>query len=212
MEELSSCKWERCGSFLAAPLVKCEEPLERGNPDIDGPGELLCREPRLLKTNLGSILSRLFGWGARLLAAYGSLASPAGVKGLLYAAAVPALLGLDSLEVGLEFEAPGPIEKAVRCCFDGGPLDSADRLVSLVESWPGVSGLDEVWSVLELGGAVSAISGPASESASTFCNGAPLVTPSIEVSRDPDAEGVSGGVPISDARGLASGEGRPDDS
>jgi hypothetical protein len=75
-----------------------------------------------------------------------------------------------------------------------------------------VLGLDADRSVVELGGAVNAISGPASESASTFCNGAPLVTPSIGGSRDPDAEGVSGGVPIIDARGLASGEGRPDDS
>ena len=75
-----------------------------------------------------------------------------------------------------------------------------------------MSGLDVDWSVLELGGAVNAMSGAASESASTFCKGAALVVPSTGVSRDPDAEGVSGGVPITDARGLARGEGRPDDS
>jgi hypothetical protein len=66
--------------------------------------------------------------------------------------------------------------------------------------------------VEELGGDVRAISGPASESASTFCKGAPLVGLSTADSRDSDADGVRGGVCIADARGLARGDGLPDDS
>lgn len=64
----------------------------------------------------------------------------------------------------------------------------------------------------ELGGDVRAISGPGSESASTFCKGVPLVGHSAADSRDEDADGVSGGVCIADTRGLARGDGLPDDS
>jgi hypothetical protein len=68
------------------------------------------------------------------------------------------------------------------------------------------------WFVLELGGDVRETSGPPSDSASTFCNGAPFVARSVTTSRDPDTEGVSGGVCITDVRGLARGDGRPEDS
>lgn len=68
------------------------------------------------------------------------------------------------------------------------------------------------WFVDELGGDVRATSGPVSESASTFCSGAPFVSPSAADSCVLDADGVSGGVCIADDLGLARGEGLPDDS
>jgi hypothetical protein len=68
-----------------------------------------CFEPRAVNLNLESIASRFFGWGGRLLAAYGSFTSPAGVKGLVY---VDDRLGLVSREAGTEESCVGPIEKA----------------------------------------------------------------------------------------------------
>lgn len=169
-----------------------------------------CREFKPLKTKRGSIFSRLFGCGGLLLAAYGSFASPAGVNGLLYAAAAAALVGLDSRDTGPD--APlGPIEKAALCDFEAAALESL-WLVGLEDKWPGVSGRDDERSVVELGGAVSAMSGPASESASTFRKGAPFIAPSAGVSRDPDAKGVRGGVPIPDGLGLARGDGCVEES
>ncbi len=139
--------------------------------------------------------------------------SPAGVKGLLYAAAAAAAAreGLDSRESFTVSPLAGPIENAPR--FLGAfVLDSAERLVGLVEIWPDEPGLDIDWFVDELGGDVRAISGPASESASTFCKGAPFVGPSAVYSCDLDADGVSGGVCIADDLGLARGDGLLDDS
>jgi len=133
------------------------------------------------------------------------------VKGLLYAAAAAAREGLESRESALDSPVTGPIEKILRP-FEVPALDSAEMLVGLVEICPDEPGLDMDWFVEELGGDVREISGPASESTSSFCKGAPFVGPSAADSRDPDAEGVSGGVCIADARGLARGDGLPDDS
>jgi len=85
--------------------------------------------------------------------------------------------GLDSLESVAFSPVAGPIEKAPRF-LEALALDSAERLVGLVEIWPEEPGLDMDWFVDELGGDVRAISGPAFESASTFCNVAPFVGPS----------------------------------
>jgi hypothetical protein len=146
-----------------------------------------------------------------LLAAYGSLASPAGVKGLLYAPALAAREGLDSRESVTDSPVTGPIEKAPRF-LAALAVDSAERLVGLVEIWSEEPGLDMDWFVDELGGDARAISGPVSESASTFCKGAPLVGASTGESFVVDADGVSGGVCIVDDLGLARGDGLPDDS
>jgi hypothetical protein len=105
----------------------------------------------------------------------------------------------------------GPIEKAPRF-LEAFALDSAERLVGLVGIWPGEPGLDMDWFVDELGGDIRVTSGPASESASTFCKGAPFVAPSAADSWDLDAEGVSGGVCIADDLWLARGDSLPDDS
>lgn len=145
-----------------------------------------------------------------MLAAYGSLTSPAGVKGLLYAPALAAREGLDSRESVTDSPVAGPIEKAPRF-FAALALESTERLVGLVEIWPEEPGLDMDWFVDELGGDVRAISGPASESASTFCKGAPFVGASVVESCVLDADGVSGGVSADDL-GLACGDGLPDDS
>lgn len=66
--------------------------------------------PRALNLNRGSMASRFLDWGGRLCAAYGSFASPAGVKGLLYTGAAAVRVGLGSLEGGTEWLV-GPIEK-----------------------------------------------------------------------------------------------------
>ena len=66
--------------------------------------------------------------------------------------------------------------------------------------------------MLELGGAVDAMSGPASDSVSIFCNGSSFVNPSIGISRDPDAESVSTGATTHDAWGLISGDDLPENS
>jgi hypothetical protein len=129
---------------------------------------------------------------------------------LLYAAAAAALEGLDSREPVTVSPVAGPIEKVPRF-LDAFTLDSAERLVGLVEIWPDEPGLEMDWFVDELGGDVRAISGPASESASSFCR-APFVAPSAADSCDLDADGVSGGVCIADDLGLARGDGLPDDS
>jgi hypothetical protein len=105
----------------------------------------------------------------------------------------------------------GPIEKAP-WFLEAFALDSAERLVGLVKIWPGEPGLDMDWFVDELGGDIRVTSGPASESASTFCKGAPFVAPSAADSWDLDAEGVSGGVCIADDLWLARGDSLPDDS
>lgn len=105
----------------------------------------------------------------------------------------------------------GPIEKVPRC-LGAFAFDSPERLVGFVEIWPGEQGLDMDWFVDELGGDVRATSGPASDSASTFCKGALFVVPSAADSWDLDTDGVSGGVCIADDLGLARGDGLPDDS
>jgi hypothetical protein len=99
----------------------------------DEPGECFRRELRDENTNLGSIALRFVDCGGRLFAAYGSLASPAGVKGLINPApaTVADLLGLTSREVGTE--RPGPIKNGL-CRFVLSVTDSPDRLVGLVES------------------------------------------------------------------------------
>lgn len=186
-------------------------PVDLGNAVDEELGEILWREPRPLNTKRGSILSSVFACGALLLAAYGSLTSPAGVNGLLYAAALAAREGLDSRELVISSPVAGPIEKAPRCLVVF-VLDSAERLVGLVESWPEEPGLEMDWFVDELGGDVRAISGPASESASNFCNGTPFVGASAVESWVLDADGVSGGVCIADDLGLARGDGLPEDS
>lgn len=61
-------------------------------------GEVLCLLFRLLNTNRGSMVSRFLDCGGRLVDAYGSSGSPAGVKGLLYAP----LLGLCSRDGGTD--------------------------------------------------------------------------------------------------------------
>jgi hypothetical protein len=157
------------------------------------------------------MLSRFLAGGALLFAAYGSLTSPPGLKGLLYAATGAAREGLDSRESVVFSPEAGPIEKAP-WLLEAFALDSAERLVGLVEIWPGEPDLELDWFVDELGGDVRAISGPASESASAFCKGAPFVALSVAGSWDLDAEGVSGGVCIADDLGLARGDGIPDDS
>lgn len=77
------------------------------------PDELVVRlfDPRAVNLNLGSMASKFLDCGGRLFAAYGSLASPAGVNGLLYVD-VAVLDGLVSRETGTELSLPGPIEKA----------------------------------------------------------------------------------------------------
>lgn len=90
-----------------------------------------CLEPRAVNLNLESIASRFFDCGGRLLAAYGSLASPEGVNGLVY----PARFGLVSREADVEAGRDescvvGPIEKAPWCL--AGTVNSEDRVVGAV--------------------------------------------------------------------------------
>lgn len=143
-----------------------------------------------------------------MFAAYGSLASPAGVKGLLYVGTV--LEGLVSRETGTEVSLPGPIENAPPCL--GEVPDSAERLVGLVVT-PEDPGRDSSIFVVDgdvPGGEICGVTAAASSSASTFCSGAPLAVPST-ASRDLVAAGVIGGECIEVGRGLWFGEGRRDE-
>lgn len=54
-----------------------------GRAVVDEDGEVRCLLFRPLKTNRGSMVSRFLDCGGRLLDAYGSSGSPAGVNGLL---------------------------------------------------------------------------------------------------------------------------------
>lgn len=86
--------------------------VERGSEVYEELDECFGRELRPLNTNLGSMLPRCFGCGGRLLAAYGSFASPPGVIGRLYVVVWCARLGLPSRDCDAELLFPGPIEKA----------------------------------------------------------------------------------------------------
>ncbi len=74
---------------------------DRGRVVVDELGDARLFEPRAVNLNLGSMASRFLDCGGRLFAAYGSLASPAGVKGRLYVGAV-VLEGLVSRDTGTE--------------------------------------------------------------------------------------------------------------
>ena len=118
MDELSSCKCDKCSLWPPPNICEClfsgtlestvlREDLGRLVEEL----ELLvgrCFAPRAPNLNLASIASRFLDWGGRLCAAYGSFASPPGVNGLVY---VDDLLGLVSREAGTD-RVPGPIEKA----------------------------------------------------------------------------------------------------
>lgn len=174
---------------------------DRGRLVVDELGEARCFVPRAVNLNLGSIASKFLDCGGRLFAAYGSFASPAGVKGLLYVATV-VLEGLVSRETGTEVSL-GPIEKAPPCPCLGGVPDSADRLVGLVVT-PEDPGLDSSMFVVDgdvPGGEICGVTAAGSSSASTFCSGAPFAVPST-ASRDLVAAGVMGGECMEVGRGL----------
>jgi hypothetical protein len=218
---LSSCKWERWSlftpaerwvrwaCFLSPPFKSLELRAGFGKLVEDEDGECFRREPSEENTNLGSIASRFFGCGGRLFAAYGSFTSPAGVNGMPYPAGAAAadLLGLASREVGTE--RPGPTEKGLRR-FELSAPDSADRLVSLVESWPAEPGLEVETLVADVGD-VRKTSAEESISAPTFPSKGSFVLCPMGASRDPEAAGVRGGECIVEDLGLIRGEGRPED-
>lgn len=134
--------------------------------------------------------SRFFDCGGRLLAAYGSFTSPAGVNGLLYTGAA-VRDGLCSRETGTESCVVGPIENAP-WCFDA-PADSSDRLVGRVFT-PEEGGLESsmfvvVGDVPVPGGEIC---GVIASTAPSFWSGAPLAVPST-ASLDRVAAGVIGG-------------------
>jgi hypothetical protein len=209
--ELSSCICERWSLWPPPNIWECLFSVlpvftstvlrdDRGRLTVDALGEARCFAPRAVNLNLGSIASRFLDCGGRLFAAYGSFASPAGVKGLLYVGAV-VLEGLVSRETGTEVSLPGPIEKAPPCL--GGVPDSADRLVGLVVT-PEDPGLDSSMFVVDgdvPGGEICGVTAAGSSSASTFCSGAPFAVPST-ASRDLVAAGVIGGECIEVGRGL----------
>lgn len=191
--------WECLFSALLLLCISTALRDDLGRLVEDELGVGRCFEPRAVNLNLGSMASRFLDCGGRLFAAYGSLASPAGVNGLLYVGAV-VLEGLVSRETGTELSLPGPIEKAP--CLDCVP-DSADRLVGLVVT-PEDPGRESSMFVVDgdvPGGEICGVTAAASSSASTFCSGAPLADPST-ASRDLVAAGVMGGECIEVGRGL----------
>ena len=116
---------------------------------LEDAGEVLARLPIPLKMNRGSMCSRFLDCGWRLLAAYGSFGSPAGVNGLVYVD----LLGLCSLEAATEesslsllsslaFDVDGPIENAL-LRYDGTSLSCASLPDCDAEPWPDDPGREE---------------------------------------------------------------------
>jgi hypothetical protein len=75
-------------------------------------GVALFFDPRAVNLNRWSMASRFLDCGGLLWAAYGSFASPAGVKGLLNVGAAAGRVGLGSRVAGAESCEIGPIEKA----------------------------------------------------------------------------------------------------
>lgn len=174
-------------------------------------GERLCFEFRAVNLNLWSMESRFLDWGGRRLAAYGSLASPVGVKGALYVGVWRP--GLGSRDTGAEAAAEsGPIEKAERWFFETPVLPVVPWLTALVAAIPDDAGRRSSPSVVErdvLGGEIWGVTAAGSLMASTFCNGGATLTPSTSL--DLVAEGVMGGECMGGTRGLWRGDGLPEE-
>jgi len=167
--------------------------------------EPLAFEPRAVNLNLWSIASKFFDCGRRLEAAYGSCASPEGVKGRVKVFTGGCLDGLGSLVVGSESWERGPIENPP-WCFKADDEPSTDRLVGFGAYTPvdptdaALGGFADVLDGEMSGPEICGVMAAESSSASTFLKGTvgPLV-PST-ASRDLVAAGVIGGECIEEGR------------